>query len=138
MGDFDQRYFLHDVYLTIASKLTALAPAIAEHQRQTDHIRLLQSHYNTALAENEMLRREMHGLRMDGAHSAGHAQQGPPQPPPQSSQSGSYAADPYANSNRTELPPLRSISNNIPNGPDSMTGVQYEAPRVNGYRPERY
>ncbi|PNY27171.1 Protein esc1 [Tolypocladium capitatum] len=121
-----------------ASKWEILTKAIAEHQRQTDHIRLLQSHYNTTLAENEMLRREMHGLRMDGAHSAGHAQQGPSQPPQQSSQSGSYAADSYANSNRTELPPLRSISNNIPNGPDSMTGVQYEAPRVNGYRPERY
>ncbi|POR39716.1 Protein esc1 [Tolypocladium paradoxum] len=121
-----------------ASKWEILTKAIAEHQRQTDHIRLLQSHYNTALAENEMLRREMHGLRMDGAHSAGHAQQGPPPPPPQGSQSGSYAADPYASSNRTELPPLRSISNNMPNGPDSMTGVQYEAPRVNGYRQERY
>ncbi|KAJ6445734.1 HLH transcription factor (Hpa3) [Purpureocillium lavendulum] len=120
-----------------ASKWEILTKAIAEHQRQSEHLRLLQSHYNTALAENEMLRRELHGARMEGAHPPSHAQQGPP-PPPTTSQGGSYAPDPYANANRTELPPLRSISNSIPNGPDSMTGVQYEAPRVNGYRSERY
>ncbi|KAL3961891.1 hypothetical protein ACCO45_003414 [Purpureocillium lilacinum] len=121
-----------------ASKWEILTKAIAEHQRQSEHLRLLQSHYNTALAEIEMLRRELHGVRMEGAHPPSHAQQGPPPSQPPSSQGGSYAPDPYANANRTELPPLRSISNSIPNGPDSMTGVQYEAPRVNGYRPERY
>ena len=89
-----------------------------------------------------MLRRELHGQRMEGPHAAPHAPQGPPPPPPPpappSTQGASYGADPYGNANRTELPPLRSISGSIPNGPDSMTGVQYEAPRVNGYRAERY
>lgn len=85
-----------------------------------------------------MLRRELHGLRMDNNHlnnSSSHSQQGTPSQGPQS---GSYASDPYGGSNRTELPPLRSISNSIPSGPDSMTGVQYEGPRVNGFRSERY
>lgn len=86
-----------------------------------------------------MLRREVHSLRMEGAHAPlpPHAQ-GPASAPAPSTQGASYAPDPYANANRTELPPLRSISSSIPNGPDSMTGVQYDAPRVNGYRPERY
>ncbi|KJZ76531.1 hypothetical protein HIM_03867 [Hirsutella minnesotensis 3608] len=132
-----------------ASKWEILTKAIAEHQRQSEHIRVLQSHYNTALAENEMLRRELHGVRMDGGHGSSHPPQGPPPPAPtqqhqQQSQSqpgppaGPYAGDPYAGVSRTELPPLRSIGNNMANGPDSMTGVQYEAPRVNGYRHERY
>lgn len=90
-----------------------------------------------------MLRHELHGLRMDGAHPSGHPPQAPPPPQQQpvqqqGSQPGPYTGDPYAGASRTELPPLRSISNSIPNGPDSMTGVQYEAPRVNGYRHYRY
>ncbi|EAQ89272.1 hypothetical protein CHGG_05891 [Chaetomium globosum CBS 148.51] len=38
---------------------------------------------------------------------------------------------------RPELPPLRSLQSPTgpPQGPESMTGVQYEPPRVNGYRP---
>ncbi|KAG5919328.1 hypothetical protein E4U42_006549 [Claviceps africana] len=137
-----------------ASKWEILTKAIAEHQRQNDHIRILQSHYNTAAAENEMLRREIQGMRMEAAHlrgelnSAGHAQPGPPPPPspasvpstaPTQSQTSQskltpYGSDPYAGPNRNELPPLRSIHA----GPDSMTGVQYDAPRANGYRHERY
>ncbi|KAK5987352.1 Protein esc1 [Cladobotryum mycophilum] len=122
-----------------ASKWEILTKAIAEHQRQSDHIRLLQSHYNTAMADNEMLRRELQGLRMESAHlrgelssSANHQQPPPPGPAAQP------YSDQYANGPRTELPPLRAISNGIPNGPDSMTGVQYEAGRTNGYRSERY
>ncbi|KAF4989870.1 hypothetical protein FGRMN_8848 [Fusarium graminum] len=96
---------------------------------------LLQSHCNTAAAENEMLRREIQGLRMGGASH----------PPPPSStastpapQAGSYQPDHYASTNRPELPPIRSLSNGISNGPDSMTGVQYDSPHANGYRQERY
>lgn len=133
-----------------ASKWEILTKAIAEHQRQTDHIRLLQAHYNTAASENEMLRRELQKMRMESSQlrgdlsSTGHTQQGPPAPPPaapapaqppQNSQpTTTYGSDAYVSTNRTELPPLRSIHN----GPDSMTGVQYDAPRVNGYRQERY
>ncbi|KAJ4272193.1 hypothetical protein NW762_000904 [Fusarium torreyae] len=124
-----------------ASKWEILTKAIAEHQKQHDHIRLLQSHYNTAAAENEMLRREIQGLRMEGAQLRGELNSSSSHPPPPSApapQSGSYQSDPYANSNRPELPPIRSLSNSISNGPDSMTGVQYDSPRTNGYRPERY
>lgn len=128
-----------------ASKWEILTKAIAEHQRQNDHIRALQSHYNTAAAENEMLRRELQSMRMESAqlrgelNSAGHTQAPAPSsqapaPVPQSSQPVVYGSDPYASTNRTELPPLRSIHN----GPDSMTGVQYDAPQVNSYRQERY
>lgn len=111
--------------------------AIAEHQRLNDHNRLLQSHYNTAMADNEILRRELNALRMEGVQlrgdinsSSGH----PPPPPPAAPHPGSYPSDPYASSTRPELPPIRSLNN----GPDSMTGVQYDTPRANGYRQERY
>ncbi|KAG6002109.1 hypothetical protein E4U21_003461 [Claviceps maximensis] len=139
-----------------ASKWEILTKAIAEHQRQSDHIRLLQSHCNTAVAENEMLRRELQNMRMETAqlrgelNSTGHAQSqpGPPPPPlassmssaapPQSQNSQSkltpYGNDPYAGSNRNELPPLRSIHPVT----ESMTGVQYDNVRNIGYRPERY
>jgi hypothetical protein len=116
--------------------------AIAEHQKQHEHIRLLQSHYNTAAAENEMLRREIQGLRMEGAQMRGGSSSSHPPPPSSAAapapQAGSYQQDHYANSNRPELPPIRSLSNGISNGPDSMTGVQYDSPRTNGYHPERY
>ncbi|PHH67490.1 hypothetical protein CDD82_1427 [Ophiocordyceps australis] len=118
-----------------ASKWEILTKAIAEHQKQSDHIRLLQAHYNNALNEIELLRRQIHASRVDGVHATAHSQQGPPPP---GSQAGAFTTDPYVNGSRTELPPLRSISGSIPNGPDSMTGVQYEAPRVNGWRSERY
>ena len=113
-------------------------------------MRALQAHCNTVAAENEMLRREVQGYRMDNAPMRGEVgpssaqpqppptQQPPSHAPPPAAQPSHYASDPYANPNRTELPPLRSISSGIPNGPDSMTGVQYEAPRASGYRPERY
>lgn len=131
-----------------ASKWEILTKAIAEHQRQTDTIRALQSHYNTAAAENEMLRRELQGLRMESAQLRGelHSSSSHPPPPPapapaqqqQQPPQAPYAADPYANSTRPELPPIRSIGNSMSNGPESMTGVQYETPRANGFRQERY
>lgn len=134
-----------------ASKWEILTKAIAEHQRQIDHIRALTTHYNSALAEIDMLRREV-GARPDSGPyrgephpAAAHAQPPPPQPAQGPPQPGAYA-DPYAPPSRTELPPLRSISGGLPQGPapgpspapDSMTGVQYDGPRSNGYRPERY
>ena len=102
---------------------------------------MLQSHYNTVVAENEMLRRELHGSRMEGAPASHPQQQPPSQGPPAAApavpQQAPYPSDHYASSSRPELPPLRSISGGLPNGPESMTGVQYEAPRVNGYQAER-
>ncbi|PTB69902.1 hypothetical protein BBK36DRAFT_1111127 [Trichoderma citrinoviride] len=125
-----------------ASKWEILTKAIAEHQRQSDHIRLLQGHINSLMADNDMLRRELSGMRMEQQHTqyAGgmDRQHGQGPPPGHAGQAAPYSSDPYASAPRTELPPLRSISNGIPSGPDSMTGVQYEAPRTNGYRQERY
>jgi hypothetical protein len=131
-----------------ASKWEILTKAIAEHARQQDHIRMLQSHYTNAMQENEMLRRELSALQGPGpmrgelgpgaVHPSQHGPP-PPAPPGQGPPPGAYNSDPYAQgAHRPELPPLRAINNGMPNGPESMTGVQYEAPRANGYRPERY
>ena len=98
--------------------------AISEHQRQNDLIRHLQAHAATQQAEIEMLKRELH----DRVH------RGPPQPA-----ADPYGADQYGRPRAPELPPLRALQSPTgpagPVGPESMTGVQYEPPRVNGYRP---
>ena len=100
---------------------------------------MLQSHCCTAAAEMDMIRREIASLRMENTQlrsdlAAGPGHHAPPAPvaPP------TTFTDPFANSSRTELPPLRSIGGTIPSGPESMTGVQYEPARVNGYREERF
>lgn len=120
-----------------ASKWEILTKAISEHQRHIDHVRVLQAHYNTALTENDMLRREVSGLRLENSQLVGELNRQSAPPPAPISQP-SYSSDHYASAPRTELPPLRSLNNGIQNGPDSMTGVQYEAPRSNGYGPARY
>lgn len=87
-----------------------------------------------------MLRREMQSLRMENQQLRSELttistnQPGGHQVPPQS------LADPYARAAaRPELPPLRALSGGLPNGPESMAGVQYEQPRPNGFRPpERF
>lgn len=112
-------------------------------------IRIVQGQNTSVLQENQNLRddnlhlrndiqrlqNELHNLRLQQPPTG---QAPPPQsqvaapPPPQA-----YQTDPYAN--RRELPPIRGLNGTMPNGPESMTGVQYEAPRMNGYRPaERY
>ncbi|KAG6176815.1 hypothetical protein E4U27_004814 [Claviceps purpurea] len=138
-----------------ASKWEILTKAITEHQRQTEHLRAIQLHFSNTTAENEMLRRELSSMRMEIAqlrgelNSTGHAQPPPPpspgpvssSAPPQSHGSQSklscYGNDAFAGPSRNELPPLRSLSMHA-SGPDSMTGVQYDTPRANGYRQERY
>lgn len=114
--------------------------AITEYQRQTDHVRILQQYYNSAVSDNEILRRELQSAKMELAQARGETV-APPLSQPQSHAAPAhpFPAEHYpASSSGTELPPLRSISNGMSNGPDSMTGVQYEAPRSNGYRNERY
>ncbi|KAJ4290184.1 hypothetical protein N0V88_006693 [Collariella sp. IMI 366227] len=108
-----------------ASKWEILTKAIAEHQRQSDLIRQLQHVNGNQASEIDALRRELERLH-------GQAQHPRPTDP--------YAADQYGRSRPPEpqLPPLRSIQPGLPpGGPDSMTGVQYDTPRVNvnGYRP---
>ncbi|KAL2127337.1 hypothetical protein VTI74DRAFT_10890 [Chaetomium olivicolor] len=105
-----------------ASKWEILTKAIAEHQRQNELIRQLQHVNANQASEIEMLRRELERM---------HGQPARPAADP-------YAADQYGRPRPPEpqLPPLRSIQQGLaPTGPDSMTGVQYDAPRVNGYRP---
>lgn len=94
---------------------------------------------NASLAqENDSLRRENHALvlQLRGGGQPGQ-QQAAMAPPPPSAPSNYSSSDPYAH--RQELPPLRTLNGGAPGGHESMTGVQYEAPRSNGYRPgERY
>ncbi len=79
-------------------------------------------------AELETLRREAGQMR--GA-ALSHAAQ--PHPPADPYAHERYAAGP---TRPPELPPLRSLQSPAgPSGPEAMTGVQYDTPRVNGYRP---
>ncbi|KAI8632253.1 hypothetical protein F5Y19DRAFT_356545 [Xylariaceae sp. FL1651] len=125
-----------------ASKWEILSKAITEHQRQSDTIKSLTSHYQTAMQEAEMLRREMERLRMENSQLRNGApggsgptnQPAPAQQPP----ADPYAQGPYGSAPRPELPPLRALSGNLSNGPESMTGVQYEGQRPNGFRQERF
>ncbi|XDG06887.1 hypothetical protein ABKA04_006502 [Annulohypoxylon sp. FPYF3050] len=121
-----------------ASKWEILTKAIAEHQKQSDTIKNLSGHYQNAVQEAEMLRRELDRMRMENAQLRGNVSLPPGQGAanaPISSQppADPYAQDPYGRAPRPELPPLRAL-----NAPDSMTGVQYEGQRPNGYRPDRF
>lgn len=79
-----------------------------------------------------MQRRELAALRMENSQlrgelsavSANHSAHNPA-PAPSAFQN---------REQRPELPPLRSLSGDIPQAPESMTGVQYEQPRMAGYR----
>jgi hypothetical protein len=120
MGDFDQRLD-PPPELPCGQYGLTLLQAISEHQRQSDVIRHLQAHAATQQAEIEVLKRELH----DRMH------RGPPQQAVDP-----YAQDQYGRQRQPELPPLRALqSPTAPVGPESMTGVQYEPARVNGYRP---
>ncbi|KAI0022579.1 putative HLH transcription factor [Xylariomycetidae sp. FL0641] len=128
-----------------ASKWEILTKAIAEHQRQTDTIKTLSGHCQSAIQETEMLRREMERLRMENAQLRGTMPGMPPnqgqgsQPvPSQQPPTDPYGQDPYGRASRPELPPLRALSGNLPSAPESMTGVQYEGQRQNGYQQNRY
>lgn len=90
-----------------------------------------------------MLRREMERLRMEvnqlrAGVTAGAGTSNQPTPSQQQAASDPYVQDPYGRAPRPELPPLRSLSGNLPNGTESMTGVQYEGQRTNGFRADRF
>ncbi|KAL7628596.1 hypothetical protein AAE478_000111 [Parahypoxylon ruwenzoriense] len=127
-----------------ASKWEILTKAIAEHQKQTDTIKTLSGHCQSAMQEADMLRRELERMRMENAQLRGNMpgmppSQGPPSQPMPSQPSGDpYGQDPYGRASRPELPPLRALSGNLPNAPDSMTGVQYDGQRPNGFRSDRF
>ncbi|KAK0703715.1 hypothetical protein B0T26DRAFT_757232 [Lasiosphaeria miniovina] len=111
-----------------ASKWEILTKAISEHQRQNDTIRLLQNHVSQQQTELDKLRRDAAALRAENDRilRSGSSQ----------NIGDHYASDPYGRPSRPpELPPLRALSSSAaPAAPDSMTGVQYEAPRTNGFR----
>ncbi|EPE08226.1 hlh transcription factor [Ophiostoma piceae UAMH 11346] len=123
-----------------ASKWEILTKAITEHQRLQDVLRNTQQHQSGISAEMASMKNELHALRAENQQlrsdmasfqsNGGHA---------------NGMSDPYARgpqSARPELPPLRSLSSGLPpptSQPESMTGVQYDQSRMNGYRqPERY
>lgn len=125
-----------------ASKWEILTKAISEHQRQQDTIKQLSGHYQGSIQEAELLRRELDRMRVENAQlrNGMAATQSPTNHsgPPHAA-ADTYSQDPYGRPQpqRPELPPLRSLSGNLPNAPDSMTGVQYEE-RSNGFRQDRF
>ncbi|KAF3055948.1 28 kDa ribonucleoprotein, chloroplastic [Daldinia childiae] len=127
-----------------ASKWEILTKAIAEHQKQGEALKSITNHCQTAMQEAEMLRREIDRLRMENAQLRGSIPIPPGQGPPNTAMPSQPSADPYGQdlygrAPRPELPPLRALSNNIPNNPDSMTGVQYDSQRPpNGYRQDSH
>lgn len=132
-----------------ASKWEILTKAIAEHQRQSDSVKYLQTHCDRMATEMENLRLEVQSLRHENqqlrnelAAVSNHvSSQQPLRVQAQPMVDPFSAPDPYSRAapRVNELPPLRSLQNGgtaVPGGgAESMTGVQYEQPRVNGYRP---
>ncbi|CAN8098682.1 unnamed protein product [Discula destructiva] len=119
-----------------ASKWEILTKAISEHQRLQDTIKYLQQQNHNFMTENEMQRREVAALRLENsqlrselsASQTNHAVSNHNAAPP----SGQFAP---RDGQRPELPPLRSLSGEVPTLPESMTGVQYsEQPRMGSYR----
>ncbi|KAI3401696.1 hypothetical protein diail_9360 [Diaporthe ilicicola] len=118
-----------------ASKWEILSKAITEHQRQTDTIKYLQQQNHTFISDVDLMRRELAAARMEnsqlrGELSAVSTGQGASSHNPTPS-NGSFA---QKDAQRPELPPLRSLSGEVPTAPESMAGVQYEQPRFAGYR----
>ncbi|KAI0136662.1 putative HLH transcription factor [Xylariales sp. AK1849] len=129
-----------------ASKWEILTKAIAEHQKQQDYIKQLSGHCANVQQESELMRRELERLRVENSQLRSGAPNGAPthaqanHPVTSQPSADPYGQDAYGRgaAPRPELPPLRSLSGNLPNGPDSMTGVQYEGQRPNGYRQDRF
>ncbi|KAK4117246.1 hypothetical protein N656DRAFT_23920 [Canariomyces notabilis] len=114
-----------------ASKWEILTKAISEHQRQNDLIRHLQSHITTLQSHINSQDEEIAALKQDVQSLRSRMHMAPSQPV-----SDPYATDQYGRPRPPNLPPLRTLpSPAAPAGPESMTGVQYEAARANAYRP---
>ncbi|OAA60974.1 hlh transcription factor [Niveomyces insectorum RCEF 264] len=137
-----------------ASKWEILTKAITEHQRLQDALRSATQHAAALSGDMAVFKNELHALRMENqqlraditslqaSNGGGMRSSGAPQQP-------SGLSDPFSRSSQLtrELPPLRSLGGGLPPpnapsqapAPESMTGVQYEQTRVNGFRqPDRY
>lgn len=126
-----------------ASKWEILTKAITEHQRLQDTVRSATQHSNAIASDMAAIKNELHSLRMENQQlradmanmqSNGQAPHG--------------VSDPFARGppggrdNNQQLPPLRALSGGLPPPtsqpppPESMTGVQYDHSRANGFRPQ--
>ncbi|KAF3769222.1 hypothetical protein M406DRAFT_337480 [Cryphonectria parasitica EP155] len=119
-----------------ASKWEILTKAISEHQRQNDTIKYLQQQHHSVVSDLEMQRRELAALRMENSQLRGELTAVSTNHAGANHNTAAPAAGFQArDTQRPELPPLRSLSGDIPTVPESMTGVQYsEQPRMSGYR----
>ncbi|CAK7265169.1 hypothetical protein SEPCBS119000_001375 [Sporothrix epigloea] len=131
-----------------ASKWEILTKAITEHQRLQETLRCATMHSNSITNDMAAIKSEIHNLRLEnrqlraqvaslhsnanGANS--HAPEGMTDP---------FSRGPGpARGNDQQLPPLRALSSTLslstaqPPPPESMTGVQYDQSRVNGFRPQ--
>ncbi|CAK7202710.1 hypothetical protein SEUCBS139899_005437 [Sporothrix eucalyptigena] len=134
-----------------ASKWEILTKAITEHQRLQETVRSATQHSNAINNDMAAIKNELHALRMENQQLRAdmanlHASNGA------NGQAPGGLPDPFsrgpvpARGNDQQLPPLRSLSSGLPPPtsqpppPESMTGVQYDQSRVNGFRPqiERY
>jgi hypothetical protein len=124
-------------------------PAITEYSRQTETVKYLQTHCSQAQSDNEALRRELHQTRIDfnqlqAEFNALQQHQSSAARVPAQGLTDPFTTEQYsrAAAPRPELPPLRALSTSIQNvapAPESMTGVQFEQPRPNGFpRSERF
>ncbi|KJR85212.1 hlh transcription factor [Sporothrix schenckii 1099-18] len=130
-----------------ASKWEILTKAITEHQRLQETVRSATLHQSAVANDIAAMKNEMHALRMENQQlradmaamqaNGGGATNG--QAPP--GMSDHFARGPGRDNNQ-QLPPLRSLSSGLPPPttqappPESMTGVQYDQSRVNGFRPQ--
>lgn len=130
-----------------ASKWEILTKAITEHQRLQDTVRSATQHSNAISNDMAAIKNELHSLRMENQQlradmASLHANSGANgQAPP--GMSDPFSRGPQgARNNDQQLPPLRSLSSGLPPPtsqpppPESMTGVQYDQSRVNGFRPQ--
>ncbi|KAK3335614.1 hypothetical protein B0T19DRAFT_13789 [Cercophora scortea] len=110
-----------------ASKWEILTKAISEHHNQLTQKQQLQAQAAARERENDMLKHEVHALRME-LESLRRAQ-------PHQMADPYAAADHYRPPQPEHLPPLRTAMPSVPpTGPESMTGIQYDSARVNGFR----
>lgn len=145
MGNFDKRCvtagFRASLFLTALLLMLTPSAAITEHQRLQDTVRSATQHSNALNSDMAVIKNELHALRMENqqlrADIANLQANG-------GTQGSSAMSDPFsrgAQSARPELPPLRALGGLPPPitsqapPPESMTGVQYDLNRTNGYRP---